>query len=159
MLTVNSLAQPRNELGFFFAIFPLSPILLPLNMLRLLLALLDASLSILAGVSLSLFFLQRLALVLSGTNYAKCEALMFHFLSWLSPLPLQVVIRTSVIPLDALLLFALVMCTIHPLFCRLNPMLRLFFSLSMRWTALSITGLLHWLSSAALSQCSSTSAG
>ena len=60
MLTAKSLVKPSNELGFFFAIFPLSPIL-PLNVLRLLLALLDASLSVLAGVSLSLLFLPRLA--------------------------------------------------------------------------------------------------
>ena len=57
MLTVKSLVQPNNELGFFFAAFPLSPILLPLNVLRLLLTILDASLSVLAGVSLSLLFL------------------------------------------------------------------------------------------------------
>ena len=151
MLTVKSLVQPSNELRFFFAVFPLPPILLPLNVPRLLLA---ACRSIPAGGSLSLLLLQRLALILSETNYAKCEALifLFHFLSWLPPLPLLVVIRRSVIPLDALLFFGLVMRTIHPPFCRLNPVLRLFLSLSMRWTALPITGPLHWLSS--LESCS-----
>ena len=141
MLTVKSLIQPKNELGYFFITFPLSPILLPLNVLRQLLAILDASLSVLAGMSLSLLFQQQLALVLSGTNNAKCEALMFLllFLSWLPPLPFLVVIRTSVIPLTVRLLSALVMRTIHPTFCRLNPMLRLLLSFSMMWTALPIS--------------------
>ena len=67
MLILKSFVQPCNMLGFFFTSFP-SPILLPLNVLRLLLAILNASLSILAGVSLSLIYLQWLALVLSVTN-------------------------------------------------------------------------------------------
>ena len=46
-----------------------------------------------------------------------------------------------------------------PTFLQVKSHAEAFPPLSMRWTTLPIIGLLHWLSSAALSHCSSTSAG